>query len=314
MIVIDEECGVNKALFDAADSLATNEDARVLAIGNPDDPSSHFAEVCKPGSGWNSIHIGYADTPNFTGEPVAPEVGKALISKVWVDERRSRWGEQSPVFISKVLGEFPADAQDAVVPGSWAFRCKNMPWEDPAVLPNEGGLDVGAGGDESVFMQRLGNKLIEHWSDRNPDTMATADRAHSTCMRLGIENLKIDTIGIGKGVADQLKRLAAGKYRITPVHVGEKSDNPARYPRLRDQLWWELGRELSEDGGWDLSAMSDDFIAQLTAPKYEYDSSRRIKVEPKEDTIARIGNSPDKADAALLAFYGGRTKKNWSVA
>ena len=48
----DEACGVPKSIFDAVDALATNVNARVAAIGNPDDPSSHFAQMCKPGSGW----------------------------------------------------------------------------------------------------------------------------------------------------------------------------------------------------------------------------------------------------------------------
>src|SRR5690606_34556506 len=45
LVVLDEACGISKELFDAVDALATNENARVLAIGNPDDPTSHFAEV-----------------------------------------------------------------------------------------------------------------------------------------------------------------------------------------------------------------------------------------------------------------------------
>lgn len=38
IIVIDEACGVPKSIFDAVDSLATNANTRVLAIGNSDDP------------------------------------------------------------------------------------------------------------------------------------------------------------------------------------------------------------------------------------------------------------------------------------
>ena len=38
LILVDEACGVPKSIFDAVDALATNSNARVLAIGNPDDP------------------------------------------------------------------------------------------------------------------------------------------------------------------------------------------------------------------------------------------------------------------------------------
>jgi hypothetical protein len=54
LVIIDEAGGVPKSIFDAVDALATNIDARVVAVGNPDDPASHFAIICKPGSGWQS--------------------------------------------------------------------------------------------------------------------------------------------------------------------------------------------------------------------------------------------------------------------
>ena len=41
LILVDEACGVPKSIFDAVDALATNSNARVLAIGNPDDPLGH---------------------------------------------------------------------------------------------------------------------------------------------------------------------------------------------------------------------------------------------------------------------------------
>lgn len=317
LVIIDEACGVVKALFEAVDALATNEDARVVAVGNPDDPSSYFAEVCRPGSGWNVEQISAFDTPNFTGEPVSDHVRRSLISQTWVEERRARWGENSPVYISKVLGEFPEDADDAVVPGSWAFRCKNIPDVQDSTEPNEAGLDVGAGGDESVLVHRLGNKAEVVFKDREKDTMKTADKVHAEIVRLGITRLKVDVIGIGKGIADQLTRMGrkgSHKYEVVHVNVGAASSDPKRFPRLRDEIWWDVARSLCEDGGWDLSAVDDDVIAQLTAPKYALDARGRINIEAKADTRARIGSSPDMADALNLAFYNGPTVKRWRLA
>jgi hypothetical protein len=131
LVIMDEACGINKALFDAVDSLATNEFARVLAIGNPDDPTSNFAEVCKPDSGWNVIRIDGLRTPNFTREAVESvdcrqcrKIGREttllrdlfeqegiayttetvpedlrpmLLSPLWVEERLHRWvGRPTP--------------------------------------------------------------------------------------------------------------------------------------------------------------------------------------------------------------------------
>ena len=94
LVVIDEGSGVPRLLYDAVDSLATNRLARVLAIGNPDDPASQFANICKPGSGWNVIPISVFDTPAFTGESVPEALLDLLPSAEWVEERKARWGRE----------------------------------------------------------------------------------------------------------------------------------------------------------------------------------------------------------------------------
>jgi hypothetical protein len=114
LILVDEACGVPKSIFDAVDALATNSNARVLAIGNPDDPSSHFAQICKPGSGWHVITVAAFDTPASTGEEVPDELSPLLVSPEWVEERKLRWGVTSPIYQSKVLGEFPDQAWTAI--------------------------------------------------------------------------------------------------------------------------------------------------------------------------------------------------------
>ena len=119
LVILDEACGVDEALWNAAETLTANEGSRILAIGNPDDPSSHFARVSHPGSGWHTIRIDGYRSPNFTTEPVAEELRGLLLSPTWVEERKRSWGEDSPLFISKVRGEFPEEAGDALIPLSW---------------------------------------------------------------------------------------------------------------------------------------------------------------------------------------------------
>ena len=95
LILVDEVCGVTKSIFDAVDALATNSNARVLAIGNPDDPASHFAQICTPG--WHAITVSTLDTPAYTGEKVPEELRPLLVSPEWVEERKIRWGVDSPI-------------------------------------------------------------------------------------------------------------------------------------------------------------------------------------------------------------------------
>jgi hypothetical protein len=99
LVIIDEAGGVPKSIFDAVDALATNVHARVVAVGNPDDPGSHFATICKPGSGWAVKRISAFDTPAYTGEQVPEELLPLLVSPEWVDERKKRWGVTSPIYV-----------------------------------------------------------------------------------------------------------------------------------------------------------------------------------------------------------------------
>ena len=129
--------------------------------------------------------------------------------------------------------------------------------------------------------------------------------------------MKVDSIGVGFGVIGELRNAAGRgehKAHILGVNVGEKSTQPDKYKNLRAEIWWEIGRGLSERGGWDLSAMenADTTVAQLLEPLWVADAQGRIQVEPKDEIRKRLGRSPDNADALLLAFYSaGRPRVRW---
>lgn len=314
LVVIDEACGVTKQFWTAANSIATGEHCRILAIGNPDDPGSYFAQVCADG-GWNLIEISAFDSPNFTGEAVPPEMAAMLVGQTYVSEIAHDYGETSPIYVSKVLGRFPEEASDGVVRLSRLRACCQPPDEPYAperLLPVELGVDVGAGGDEACIRERRGIVVGREWGTRTRDSEELVDLIVQAIRTTEATAVKVDVIGVGWGVVGSLRRRRRqGEHdaRIVPVNVGEGSAKPERFPRLRSQIWWEVGRGLSEDRGWDLSQLEaadrEKLIAQLTAPKYSLDAARRIVVEPKEETKKRLGRSPDNADALLLAFYGG---------
>lgn len=316
LVIVDEACGVPEQLWIAADSLTTNPDCRILAIGNPDNPASHFRKVCVPGSGWNTIGISAFDTPNFTGEEVPKALARVLISREWVEEKARDWGEDSPVYRSKVGGEFSEDAPNQVVRQSDLALCRiapDVPHPPEDLLPVELGVDVGGGSDETVIRERRGRVAGREWRRLTDRPEVIAPMVLQAIRETGATSVKIDSIGVGFGVVGELRNMAAEglhKARIIAVNVGGASSKPRVYLNLRAEIWWEIGRELSEDriAGWDLSTMdnADATVAQLLEPRYDPDAKGRIVVEKKEDVIKRLGRSPDNADALLLAFYRGQ--------
>lgn len=325
LVVIDEAGGVPETIYHAATSLIANEYSRILAIGNPDDPSAYFERICRLDSGWNVIPVDGLESPNFTGEEIPDTLKDLLISHIYVEEMRHDVGDPtlpyeeqtSPIFKSKVRGQFPEDTADGVISLSAIRKCQvERELTEEQLLPVEIGFDVGAGGDAAVVRERRGMQdgRTERYYER--DAMTLVGRVVEFIKLTGATAIKIDVIGIGWAVAGRLEELQAEGVHTATVHrvnVGEGSTDPVRFPKLRDQLWWEVGHDLIGAKGVDLRNLDDVTIAQLIAPTWKPDSAGRIKVEPKDETKKRIHRSPDDADAWILAHYVAPSMGIWAL-
>lgn len=340
LFVVDEAGGVSKALGEAGDSLIANEDSRALAIGNPDDPTTWFAEICKPGSGWNVIRISAFESPNFTSEPIPENIRPLLVSKIWVEEKRKSWGEDSMLWSSKVLGEFPEQAADSLIPLS-ALRASHARYlaitkkEGPAELlasvasfasvtePNDLGVDVARQGDDkSVIYRRKGWVATKEHEHKKRDTMELVGQILRCCRRDKPKRIKIDDTGMGGGVTDRLREMQAAEspvspgeieakalldgVQIIPINVGEGASTDRadeRFKNKRAELNWNMRVLLTEDPARIAIEPNDDLDAQVTQVKYKPLSTGEIQIEKKADMKKRTkGVSPDDWDALVLAF------------
>lgn len=310
LVIFDEACGIATALWDAADSLVANDFSRMLAIGNPDDPETEFHEVCSPGSGWNVIGIGFGDTPNFTKEKVPDEIRPLLIGPFWVEEKKKKWGEDNPMYISKVLGQFPEMTSDGLIPLKWIRAAQER--ELPKGLPNELGVDIGGGGDPNIIAHRRGFWVRVIRKDLEPDTMKTCGHIIKSLRDTDASVAKIDVIGIGRGVVNRGQEL---KKPFIGVNVAERPLSRARtkaerkhgrkpdqeFANLKAEGYWYL-RTLFQEGTIDIDALDDDLAAQLAALKYDSNSKGETIVISKKDLREEINRSPDEAEAVMLAF------------
>lgn len=305
-VIIDEACGVPKSIFEAADSLATNFRARVLAIGNPDDPSTYFAEVCQPGSGWHFIEISAFDTPAFTGEEVPDYLYDLLVSEEWVEERKKRWGVKSPIYQSKVLGKFPEISDFTLFTPKILREAQAKDLTAEAKL-DEGrlGVDVARFGDAKTAIYRnRGGRIRCLKTMHMADTMETADTVFSILRPFrGRVPANVDVIGVGGGVFDRLKQM--GAY-VQSFNASESAWDTERFLNRRAEAYW-LVREMGERGELDLPepGEDDDLIAQMGSIKWKIGPGGRIQIESKEDMKARGMPSPDLADAAIMALVKG---------
>lgn len=322
LIVLDEACGVPKSIWDAASTLGANKNSRFLVIGNPDDEHTEFA-ACLGSPDWHNIRVSYRDTPNFTGEPVSERLRDLLIHPDWVAERRRKWGEGSALFTSKCEGEFPRGTSPfIVIPVTWLERAKKI--EQPPSRPVVAGLDIGAGGDKTVVRLRYGTKLGPSFSFQDSDPVRSVGLVSRLLREHRVERVNYDSIGVGWAVGGAL-REASSKHNTTGVttHDAEvvgvnfgESPTPGTeslYLNKRAEAYWRL-RDLVRLDQVDMSALDDETLQDLSTPVYEtLDSKGKIKIEPKEDIIKKLGRSPDEGDAVVYAFYEVATEGSLSA-
>ena len=303
LVILDEACGIPDQLWVAADTLTTTPGCRILAIGNPDNPVTEFKRVCDPVTSWHVISIPAASTPNFTDEQCPDHVKDQLVSVDWVEEKRFEWGEDSPLWTSKVLAQFPTDAPNAVVRVSDLEACRLVITDQvDARAEVHLGVDVGGGGDETVIRERRGPVCGREWTSRSDRPETIAPLVLRCIKETGATIVKIDSIGIGAGLVGELRNANLPDVLFVPVNVSQRASQPTKFANRRAEMWW-MARINCEQGLWDLSVVDDKMAAQLTAPRYEIDASGRIKIESKDDIRERLRRSPDNADALLLAYY-----------
>ena len=317
LIIIDEAAGVNEDAFEAIEGMMTSEKARMLMIGNPTSDSGSFRESHHSWDYSNKIHISVFDTPNFVNNGIrtiedlkdvnldnVEIVSPWLVSPRWAFEKIDSWGIDSPMFQARVLGNFPSESTNTIIPLNYLELAYEKEHRDK--LKEKGGpLRLGVdparfGNDETVITPRYGGYIPEQEISFKEGTTATAGRILQFSSPRPVF-IGIDVDGLGGGVYDTL--ADANIDGIAEIHNNAKALPDATgltFANLASQLWWRA-RELFIAG--ELAIPKDDkLIMQLSTRKYKF-TGRGLTVESKDDWKARYkGKSPDRADSLIYSL------------
>lgn len=310
LFVLDEGSGIPTEIYEAfAGNMAGG--AKMLACSNPTQPSGWFYEAFhERRQFWRLVHLSCEDSPNYlAGKTIIP----GLAERAYVDEVVATYGKDSPFHDVRVAGRFPRQSANAVV-GLGLVEAARERWRE--TLPGDV-LDIGVdvarfGDDESVVGARRGLLAYGCLAVHGYDTIQVAGlvRRVIRLLRDGPERvrIKVDVIGYGAGVFDQLVYLRdEGKLgdhvELIAVNVAEKSNDPDEYALLRDELWFGVRHWLADGGAFEGDGKLE---SELVAPTYGFTRKGAIKVESKDEIRKRLKRSPDRADALALAIYEGR--------
>lgn len=317
LVIIDEASGVSEGVYDAVEGMLTTLSAKLLLIGNPTAVAGGFHDSHHKWPHAHKIHISCFDTPNFTNNGIrnirdllaidlnnVEIVAPWLITPHWVKEKYYQWGEDSPMFQARCLGEFPSSESNTIIPLNFVELATEKERHD--LLEAKGGelklgVDVARyGDDETVITPRYGNRTPEQFVSRQEDTAQTTGRVkmfNSPRPRF----IGVDVDGLGAGVADMLR--SDNVDTVFDVHNNAKAlpDNTNLvFANFISQLWWTV-RELMIAG--DIAIPNDeDLKAQLASRRYKV-TRQGIAIEPKEEYKKRMnGKSPDRADSLMYAY------------
>jgi hypothetical protein len=312
LVILDEADGVKKEVWDALEGTLTSGNAKLLAIGNPLDPTSEFAKRVRNATYPKSRVI------RITADDVLAVSDKFpfLLQRKWVDDKRRVWGENSSLYKGKVLAQWPDQSIDTLIPIPWLVQARNRSVERGILTY---GVDVARfGSNRTVRTLIAGNQLLWSKATSREDTVETATRVYSDIVRYEPAMTQIDVTGVGGGVMDQVRKQLP-LAPIIGVHNGGQAHNTTKYVNRAAEMWWAL-REAFENDRIGLNSEDTDAIEELindlNRPTYSYNRRQQLIVDkyglPRGtseyglDDEERAAASPDRGDSFVLAWTAAK--------
>lgn len=199
-----------------------------------------------------------------------------VIPTAWITEAQARWTPNHPIGVPQcAIGVDGAREHDKSV-----LAARYDGWYAPL---------VAVPGRETPSGLELAALIIRHRRDKS-----------------------VAVIDVIESVGAQAYAHLRDDIECKPFRGNDPSSKRTKEKQLgffnrRSEVYWRFREALdpSQDGGSPIMLPDDpELVADLTAPTWEL-SNRGIKVEPKEDIVERLGRSPDKGDAVVMAWSDG---------
>lgn len=263
------------------------------------------------------VHV---STPNGSGNMFYQKRhgGKLpVFSFDWRDDPRKdqAWYEEQcrkldPVVVAQEIDRnYESSVSNAFVPADIVTQASQR---GPADVVSKGGIRVGIdvarfGDDKSVITIRRGRVLLKQVVLSKLDVTQVAGKAKAEISAYGEvpEQIAVDTIGIGSGVADIMRGWYPDKIDrntgkriqiVVDVNASLRMSNGNDY-NLRAFMWREMRDWLKT-----ASIPNDQELkTDLTALRYLFKGGELL-LESKDDAKKRGVKSPDRGDSLALTF------------
>jgi phage terminase large subunit len=314
-IAVDEATGVRRDIISSLIATATGDDVQIVMIYNPMSADSFVYEAERSGE-WKLITISALEHPNVTEENNTIKGAVTVRSTeerfaLWSEEVepnsedgiefRGKWWRRSLEVSRRILGMWHEDSGEGLIP-------RRLLTDSLVVNAAPGirsmGVDIASGGeDETVIARFDGGIQLPFITLRTNNAEIIMKRIEEE-YKNGFTSVAIDETGaIGKYTPVLLERgIEAHSVHFAAAPTKEHKAKHRRLANKRIEMYYHITEELRRG---ELRLLNDDKLHEELASVRLSDSSERdtYYLEKKKFVKARLGRSPDRADATCLARY-----------
>jgi hypothetical protein len=296
LFILDEAGGIPDAVMASAEAaLSSCVEGHIVQAGNPTHLEGPLYRACTSESAlWHVTEI--------TADPEDPR-RSSRVKAEWAREQIEKYGRDNPWVLVNVFGKFPPGSLNTLIGPDECRAATRRSYraEDVAAGARVLGVDVARFGDDaSVIFPRQGMIAHPPLKFRNLDGTQGAGIVARKWQEWGADAVFIDdTGGWGALWIDNLRRIGH-----QPVGIGFASKpNDPRYDNKRTEMYFEAIEWIKAGGALppiDVPGVPE-LVAALSQTTYGFRGDRLL-LEPKDQIKARLGYSPDDADAFALTF------------
>jgi hypothetical protein len=296
LVVYDEAKAITRETYESFQGMfASDQPWRQLAISTPASPVGWFYDAFygKESGIWNGVTIRADEIPRLAEK---------------CEEERNRLGEENAIYRRQYLAEFAGEEHGQLLPLALVEEAVDRPMRRPEGVEWEAVLAVdpaGTGGDETVVCFRVGPvvKWLDAW--QGWDEMATVGeivKIWRSLVPVGDtrQNLRIivDRPGLGSPIISRLRELGLPVEDFNP---GARAPDPEQHANLKTAVAFGVrdrffAGEISIPSGL-LNREPDRVLVGQLASYTVMPTSRG-----QDRIVDPVGDSPDRADAVLIAF------------
>ncbi len=305
-IIVSEAQGIEDAIYDQIDACSTGENVLVIFIGNPTNIKGRFAEGLKNHKQNISRSFSCLQNPNYLyREDRIP----GLASYKWVEDKRARWGEKDPRWISRVLGQVPDTSINVLYDSITMGLAKSRHGFLARFSFNRGvAVDsAGEGIDDNVFMSGSGGEVKEVYTTATIAPSLAAIKAVEMCKAIDGHFIIVDCDGIGIGVWQELTKLPPeymkgievikfhGSSSGTKVVTMADGKEKKIYKNKRAEAAF-LGKERITRGHAAVNEQDLELIEDLEQDEWFENDRGELQLIDKADIKEALGRSPGRGD------------------